>query len=170
MCKCEDSGFFRFFPLLFCLDVMSCWLSSSFFVCRSSWWMLLKMALRKAQAKGWWRWRQKAGGLKSCWREERGRGHTVCNEREGERKKTSVRTLISGKSVLNRGSKEESFSLFFEFKIVGGVLALGTEKINSCLLLGSGLKECSCRESCWQYQEVVHKLSLTEYFRFYFFF
>uniref|UniRef100_A0A8D8C706 (northern house mosquito) hypothetical protein n=1 Tax=Culex pipiens TaxID=7175 RepID=A0A8D8C706_CULPI len=79
MCKCEDSGFFRFFPLLFCLDVMSCWLSSSFFfVCPSSWWMLLKMALRKAQAKGWWwRWRQKAGGLKSCWREERGRG-TLC--------------------------------------------------------------------------------------------
>lgn len=78
-------------------------------------------------------------------------------------KKTSVRTLISGKSVLNRGSKEESFSLFFEFKIVGGVFALEAGRINSCLLLGSGLKECSCRESCWQHcWEVVHKLSLTE--------
>lgn len=130
MCKCEDSGFFRFFTsLLFgCNELLAFFF---FFVCRSSWWMLLKMALRKAQAKGWWRrrWRQKAGGLKSCWREERGRGHTVCNERRRE-KKTLVRTLISGKSVLNRGSKKESFSLFFEFKIVwgGGGFCFGSLK------------------------------------------
>lgn len=129
MCKCEDSGFFRFFPLLFCLDVMSCWLSSSFFVCRSSWWMLLKMALRKAQAKGWWRWRQKAGGLKSCWREERGRGHTVFDSKPGV-----PRCLLSScKSALLffLFDDDDNFFLSFSFRCTAGV----THSLTSLILL-----------------------------------
>lgn len=131
MCKCEDSGFFPFFTsLLFgCNELLAFFF---FFVCRSSWWMLLKMALRKAQAKGWWRrrWRQKAGGLKSCWREERGRGHTVFDSKPGV-----PRCLLSScKSALLfffLFDDDDNFFLSFSFRCTAGV----THSLTSLILL-----------------------------------